>query len=93
MLNSWFPPTEVLILSTICAVAGSIILSRFTVYIGSITYVLNFCMLFAGGVLANIVVTQFYAPLDNSLQRPLFISLGGMFLISVTSLVFFSRGR
>ncbi len=93
MLNSWLPPTEVLILSAICAVAASIILSRFTVYIGSITYILNFCILFAGGILANIVVTQFYAPLDNSLQRPLFISLGGMFLISVTSLVFFSRGR
>jgi drug/metabolite transporter (DMT)-like permease len=93
MLNSLFPTSEVLILTAICAVAGSIILSRYTAYTGSVTHVINFCLLLAGGVLANIVVAQFYAPLDFSLQRPMFISLGGMLFVAFVSLSIMSQGR
>lgn len=93
MLDLEIPPTEVFILSGASALLGGIILSRFTAYFGLATYVVNIFLLFAGGVLANMLVEPFYSPLDNSLQRPLFISLSGMLIVGILTLVILSRGR
>jgi hypothetical protein len=93
MLSAWIPQSEVVVLAAVCAAAASIILSRFTLNIGTITYIINFCSLFAGALTANVVVRQFYAPLDDSMQRPLIISLFGMLIVALATLAFLGRGK
>jgi hypothetical protein len=93
MLNLEVPAIEVFVLSGVSALVGGIILSRFTTYFGIATYLVNILVLFAGGVLANMLVEPFYSPLDNSLQRPLFIALIGMLIVAILTLAIFSRGR
>lgn len=93
MLNLEIPPFEVVVLSGVCALVGGIILSRFTTYFGLATYLVNIVTLFAGGVLANVLVKPFYSPLDNSLQRPLLIALMGMMVVAILTMVVMARGR
>lgn len=93
MQDLHIPTTEVLILSGVIALVGGIILSRFTAYFGLATYVVNIVTLFAGGVLANVLVKPFYDPLDNSLQRPLLIALMGMMVVAILTMAILARGR
>jgi len=93
MLQLEIPAFEVYVLSGACALVGGIILSRFTTYSGTATYLVNILILFAAGVGANVLVKPFYSPLDNSLQRPLFIALAGMLVVAILTLAIMSRGR
>ncbi len=82
-----------LIIAAVCAALGAFILSRFTMSLGSLTYPINFCALFAGAIIANLVAKYFQAPLDYSFQRPLLVSIAGMAVASVITLLFLSRSR
>ena len=83
---------RVVAMSMMCAVIGALIMSRFTIALGSITYVLNYLLLLAGALLANLLVSHFSNELDISLERTLFVSIAGMLVASLLSLPFLARG-
>ena len=82
---------DVLVIAMICAGLGTLILSRHTYEIGILTYPLNFCMLFAGAVAANLLLKDVRLPLGFSIERPVIISIGGMVIASLIALLLMPR--
>jgi hypothetical protein len=84
---------DVLVIAVICAGLGAIILSLFTYPIGVLAYPLNFCILFAGAVAANLMLTEVRLPLGLSIERPIILSIGGMIIVSLIALIVMPRDR
>ena len=86
-------PDDALVIALICAGLGTIILSRHTYQLGFFSYPLNFCVLFAGAVAANLLLQDVRLPLGFSIERPLIISIGGMIFASLITLLLLPRDR
>jgi Na+/glutamate symporter len=84
---------KVLLTAAVCAALGAIILSRFTQALGSASLPLNFVVLFAGAVVANVMMKPLPEPLDYSLERPFVVSLAGMSVAAIVRLLLLSRRR
>lgn len=84
---------RILIIAAVCATLGTVILSRFTMSLGFVSYLLNILTLFAGAVAVNILDKIWLQPLDYSLQRPLIASIIGILLASLAMLVFIGPGQ
>ena len=83
----------VLLTAAVCAVLGAVLLSRYTVSLGTLTLPINFCALFVGGAAANMIANVFQLPLVSSFDQPLLISIAGMAVTSIIMLVFMARDR
>jgi hypothetical protein len=79
------------VVAALCALIGAFIMSRFTMSLGTLTYPVNFCVLLAGAVIANLLMKNVEMPLDYSLQRPLIVSMAGMAVAALISLLVLSR--
>jgi uncharacterized membrane protein YeaQ/YmgE (transglycosylase-associated protein family) len=84
---------HILVIALICAALGAFVMSRFTMSMGMLTYPINFLALFVGAVVANLLMKQVRLPLSHDFERPLFVSIAGMAVASVITLVFLSRDR
>ena len=73
----------VLVIAMICAGLGTLILSRYTYQLGFLTYPLNFAVLFAGAVAANMLLQDVRLPVNSLMERVLIISIGGMVVASL----------
>lgn len=85
--------THIFVIALVCSALGAVILSRFTMSLGMLTYPINFVALLAGAVAANLLMKQVRLPLDYDLERPLFLSVLGMAVVSIITLFFLSRDR
>ena len=86
-------PTDVIVIAAICAGCGTFFLSRHTFYLGWLSYPVNFCVLLAGALAANILLSEVRLPFGYSIERPLIISLGGMLVVSLVALLLMPRDR
>ena len=84
---------DVLVIAVICAGLGAIVLSLYTYPIGILGYPLNFCILFAGAVAANLLLTEVRLPLGFTIERPIIFSIGGMIIVSLIALIVMPRDR
>ncbi|MFT3988400.1 hypothetical protein [Aestuariivirga sp.] len=98
-LNSLIPtvapvsklPAESLPIPYICAILGGLILSRFTGSLGNVTLPFNISAMFIGSMLSNWLLQGVQLPLDPGLQRPLFVTLLGMTVVSVIVMLFVQK--
>ena len=84
---------DALAICTICAGLGTFILTRHTVQLGVMSYVINFLALFAGAIGANVLLAGVRLPLGFSIERPLIISIGGMLFASLIMILVMPRNR
>jgi hypothetical protein len=84
---------SVLVIALICAGLGTFILSRHTYQLGFFTYPLNFCVLFAGAVAANLLLQDVRLPVTSTMERVLIISIGGMVVVSLVTMILMPRDR
>jgi hypothetical protein len=84
---------DVLAVAMVCSGLGTLILSRHTYQIGFLTYPLNFCVLFAGAVAANLLLKDVRLPLNSSIERMLIISIGGMVVASLIMVLLMPKDR
>jgi hypothetical protein len=83
----------VLVIALICAGLGTLILSRHTYQLGFFTYPLNFCVLFAGAVAANLLLQNVRLPVNSMTERVLIISIGGMVVASLMIILLMPKDR
>ena len=84
---------DVLMVAMVCSGLGTLILARYTYQIGFLTYPLNFCVLFAGAVAANLLLKDVRLPLNSSTERMLIISIGGMVVASLILVLLMPKNR
>ncbi len=90
-LNATQLPHTVLPVALVCAVCGSVVLSRFTRWLGPWTLLINGAALFAGAYAANVLLSSIYLPLNRFFERPLLISFLGMTVVSIPMLLLSQR--
>ncbi|MGQ0486156.1 MAG: hypothetical protein ACT4SY_12495 [Hyphomicrobiales bacterium] len=73
-------PPESVSMSSLFSGAGTMILGKFTSGVGYLTMPLNYFAMFAGAVAANWLLGGIELPMDQQLQQPLLITLGGMLI-------------
>ena len=83
----------VLVIAMICAGLGTLILSRHTYQLGFLTYTLNFAVLFAGAVAANMLLQDVRLPVNSLMERVLIISIGGMVVASLIMILLMPRDK
>lgn len=86
-------PDNVLAIALICSFLGTAFLSRHTLQLGILGYLINFLVLLAGAITANVLMKNVRLPLDYYIERPLVITLGGMLAASIILLLVLSRDR
>jgi hypothetical protein len=86
-------PPVVMVIAMICAGLGTIFLTRHTFYLGVLSYAINFCVLLAGAIAANLLLKEVRLPIGYSIERPLIISVGGMLFASLLALLLMPRDR
>jgi hypothetical protein len=84
---------DVLLVAAVCAGLGALILSRHTFQMGNLTYPINFLVLFAGAVMANLLLIDMRLPFGLSSERPVVISIAGMIVVSLVTLLVLPRDR
>jgi hypothetical protein len=85
--------THIFVIALVSSAIGAVILSRFTMSLGMLTYPVNFCALMIGAVSANLLMKQVRLPLDYDFERPLVVSVAGMAVASILTLAILSRDR
>jgi|GEM_PF-1597627 len=98
-LNSLIPtvapvaklPAEALPIPYICAILGGLILSRFTGSLGNATLPFNISAMFIGSMASNWLFQDVQLPLDPGIQRPLFVTLLGMVVVSFAMMLFVQK--
>jgi hypothetical protein len=75
-----FLPPESVSMSSLFSGAGALILGKFTGGVGSLTLPINYSAMFIGAVAANWLLGGIQLPMDQQLQQPLLITLGGMLI-------------
>lgn len=83
---------EAVSLSTLFSGAGAVILEKFTGNVGALTMPMNYAALFVGALMANWAFSGLNLPMDQQLQQPMLITLGGM-LIGAFSMLWWLRPR
>ncbi len=83
---------EAVSISTLFSGAGAVILGKFTGSVGSLTMPMNYSALFIGALMANWAFRGLDLPIDQQLQQPMLITLGGM-LIGAFSMLWWLRSR
>lgn len=83
---------EAVSLSTLFSGAGAVILGKFTGSVGALTMPMNYSALFVGALMANWAFRGLDLPMDQHLQQPMLITLGGM-LIGAFSMLWWLRSR
>jgi hypothetical protein len=84
---------DVLFVAAICAGLGALVLSRHTFQLGTLTYPINFLVLFAGAVMANLLMSEVRLPFGLSAERTVVISIAGMIVVSLIVLLVLPRDR
>lgn len=77
---------DILPLTGLFALAGGLILSKFTGSIGNLTLPLNCSVLFIGAMIANWLMQNFKLPLESSVEAPMAVSMIGMTLAALSML-------
>jgi hypothetical protein len=75
-----FLPPESVSMSSLFSGAGAVILGKFTGGVGSLTLPLNYSAMFIGAVVANWFLGGIDLPVEQQIQQPMLITLGGMLL-------------
>lgn len=83
---------EAMSLSILFSGAGAVILEKFTGSVGALTMPMNYAALFVGALMANWAFSGLHLPMDQQLQQPMLITLGGM-LIGSFSMLWWLRCR
>jgi hypothetical protein len=84
---------DALFVAAICAGLGALVLSRHTFQLGTLTYPINFLVLFAGAVMANLLMSDVRLPFGLSSERPVVVSIAGMIVVSLIALLVLPRDR
>lgn len=84
---------RVVAMAMLSASLGALIVTRFTTALGIFAYLINYVILLAGALLAHLIMARVSSSLDHSLERSLIISVAGMAVASLVSLVLLTRGR
>ncbi len=79
-------------LSSLFSGAGALILGKFTGTVGSLTMPLNYSALFLSALAANWLFRGLDLPIDQHLQQPMLVTLGGM-LVGAFSMMYWMRAR
>ncbi len=79
-INLNFLPPESVSMASLFSGAGAMILGKFTGGVGSLTLPLNYSAMFIGAIVANWLLGGIQLPMDQQLQQPMLITLGGMLL-------------
>lgn len=90
--GSGYVEPEAVSLSTLFSGAGAVILGKFTGSVGALTMPMNYSALFVGALMANWAFRGIHLPIDQHLQQPMLITLGGM-LIGAFSMLWWLRSR
>jgi uncharacterized membrane protein YeaQ/YmgE (transglycosylase-associated protein family) len=93
LLTDLGPHPDVWLIALICAALGTLILSRHTYQLGFLTYPINFCVLLAGALAANLLLRDVRLPVDSMMERVLIISIGGMVIASLVIMLLMPRDR
>lgn len=80
LFGSGVLPPESVSMSSIFSGAGAVILSKFTGSVGGLTMPLNYSAMFIGAIAANWFLGGIVLPMDQQLQQPMLITLGGMLI-------------
>jgi hypothetical protein len=75
-----FLPPESVSMSSLFSGAGAVILGKFTGSVGGLTMPLNYSAMFIGAVAANWLLGGIHLPMDQQIQQPMLITLGGMLI-------------
>jgi hypothetical protein len=73
-------PPESVSMSSLFSGAGAVILGKFTGGVGGLTMPLNYSAMFIGAIVANWFLGGIDLPMDQELQQPMLITLGGMLI-------------
>lgn len=74
------------LLTLMFAVAGALILTRFTGSIGAVTIPLNFSAVYIGANLSNWLLQNIKLPVDRTVELPMLVTMAGMTLASFAML-------
>ena len=83
---------EAMSLSILFSGAGAVILEKFTGSVGPLTMTMNYAALFLGALTAHWALGGLNLPMDQYLQQPMLITLGGM-LMGAFSMLWWLRCR
>ena len=87
-----YVPPEAVSLSSLFSGAGAVILGKFTGSVGALTMPMNYSALFIGALAANWMFRGVHLPMDQQIQQPLLVTLGGM-LIGAFSMMWWMTER
>lgn len=74
---------DVLPLTGLFALAGGLILSKFTGSVGNLTLPINCSALFIGAMISNWLMQNFKLPLSSAIEAPMAVSMIGMTIASL----------
>lgn len=80
LFNTGVLPPESVSMSSLFSGAGAVILGKFTGSVGGLTMPLNYSAMFIGAIVANWFLGGIDLPMDQKLQQPMLITLGGMLI-------------
>ena len=80
LFNTSVLPPESVSMSSLFSGAGAVILGKFTGSVGGLTMPLNYSAMFIGAIVANWFLGGIDLPMDQKLQQPMLITLGGMLI-------------
>ena len=91
-LGTGLVPPEAVSLSSLFSGGGAVILGKFTGSVGTLTMPINYSALFVGALAANWMFRGVHLPMDQQIQQPLLVTLGGM-LIGAFSMMWWQQER
>jgi hypothetical protein len=80
LMDLSFLPPESVSMSSLFSGAGAVILGKFTGGVGSLTLPLNYSAMFIGAIASNWFLGGIDLPVEQPIQQPMLITLGGMLL-------------